>query len=162
MDRRTEWGHLCAIEGAPILDYKGMNVIAHWAKELRCSQFETVMRWEVPTISPDRPIYSADAGPVAVKATSHIYSVSLQFSRGEAQVWQMDRYVDPDDAERIFARMPIVPADAPNPDDPRKLYKASMALLSSRAAHLSPMARSELEYVAAVQKERLQNRRAGA
>lgn len=142
-------GHLFAIKGAPILDWRGLNIIAHWDQDLRRPMFEERFHWRVLRDALPRSAFEAptDASAPAEHVVLNC-SVRLQFARGECQVWQMETEVKPHQIERVFGSGPFTPAHSSDPNDPRKLRHAAQTLLNATRPPISPQSRDELQFFA--------------
>lgn len=139
-------GHLIAVKGAPILDWRGLGVIAFWAQDLRGSTYEDLFSWvPLPARKFPHPIVSDDE---MAAEQSEVHRVRLQFSRGGCQVWQMMTEVKDEDVDRVFRYAPFQRAALSDPDDPLRVHGAARTLLNATRTHLSPQSRDELTFLA--------------
>lgn len=141
-------GHIIAVRGAPILDFRGIEIIAHWDRDLVGAQFDDRYAWRSAT-KRERLVASFDDPPPRETAVAYpLYSVRLQFSRGPCQIWQMETEVKDADRESVFGwggLFTIEPTG--DPDDPHRVHRAARALLNATRTHLSHQTRDELEFL---------------
>lgn len=138
-------GHLIAMRDAPILDWRGLNVIAYWDQDLRGAEFGDRFSWfRAPPRAPF-PTYTEKGEPEISACQPH--RVQRMFSRGEVQVWQMLTEVKRDELEEVF-RAPFRPAITGDPNDIRGINAAARRLLNATRTNISPETRHELQFLA--------------
>lgn len=137
-------GHLIAMKGAPILDWRGLLIVAFWGEDQRGPQFTDRVAWNQRSTAMVRR-YDDDAQN-AVMVTRH--SARVQFSRGECQIWQMENEVKQEDMDLVFASPMFRRAQGSDPNDKVRVHAAARTLLNAHRTHLSYQTREELTFLA--------------
>lgn len=97
------YGHLVAMEGAPILSADGLTILARFAEDVRRRKFINLLGWTI----------TGAAGPLKEER----YTAVRVFARGPVQVWQLTGIVAANDLDRVFAdpMFRLEPSPIPKP-----------------------------------------------
>lgn len=94
------YGHLIALEGAPILSADGFTILARFAHDVRLRKFVNSLTWMPAQAS----------APLKEER----YTAWKVFALGPVQVWQLSGIVAANDLGRVFAD-PMFRLEPPHP-----------------------------------------------